>query len=234
MNILGIIPARGGSKRVPQKNFRPFAGTTLTDIAIQQGLESKLITCLAVSTDSEAIMEIAGRYKGLTGIKRPAEISNDESPAIDYLRHGLEFLEKNQAFDMVVILQPSSPLRCSSDIDATIRLLIDNPDADSAVSVVKVDHMVHPYKLKTMQQYELLSFIEDEAGRFASHELPDVFVRNCAVYVSWRKDLENRNDVIGNKSLGYLMPAETSVDINEMLDFEFAEFLYVKRHQKSH
>jgi CMP-N-acetylneuraminic acid synthetase len=234
MNILGIIPAREGSKRVPQKNFTPFAGSTLTDLAIQQGLSSKLITCLAVSSDSGLVLQLASKYKDVKGIKRPDEFSNDHSPAIDYVRHTLSTLETEKAFDMVVILQPSSPLRNAADIDATIQLLIEHPDSDSAVSVVKVDHMVHPYKLKVMNQNELLPFIEDEAGRFAAHELPDIYVRNCAVYVTWRKDLESRADVIGQKSVGYVMPADTSVDINEPLDFEFAEFLYAKQLKKSH
>ncbi len=228
MNILGIIPAREGSKRVPQKNFKPFAGTTLTDLAIQQGLSSKYITSLAVSSDSDAVLQLASNYTGVTCVKRPEELSKDQSPAIDYVRHTLSELENEISFDMVVILQPSSPLRNSSDIDATIQLLLKNPGADSAVSVVKVDHMVHPYKLKVMEQQVLLPFIEDEAGRFAAHELPDIFVRNCAVYATWRKDLETRADVIGKKSVGYVMPAETSVDINEPLDFDFAEFLYTK------
>jgi len=173
-SILGIIPAREGSKRVPQKNFKPFANTTLTDLAIQQGLSSKYITCLAVSSDSNAVLQLAAKYNKVRCIKRPDDFSNDVSPAIDYVRHALVVLETNQRFDMVVILQPSSPLRQAADIDATIQLLLNHPEADSAVSVVKVDHMVHPYKLKVINQQELRPFIEDEAGRFASQQLPDV------------------------------------------------------------
>lgn len=228
MNILGIIPAREGSKRVPQKNFKPFSTTTLTDLAISQGLNSKLITTLALSSDSEEVLNIGSKYTGVVLLKRPAEIADDHSPAIDYVRHALKVLEIDKIFDLVVILQPSSPLRTSGDIDQTIQLLIDNPDADSAVSVVLLDHMVHPYKLKRMHQNTLLPFIEDEAGRFAANELPPVYVRNCAVYATWRANLETRPDVIGEKSLGYLMPSDTSVDINTQLDFDFAEFLYNK------
>ena len=232
MKILGIIPARAGSKRVPQKNFKPFAGTTLSNLAIQQGLASKYITTLAISTDSDDVLNIAKQYKNVHALKRPAEISDDQSPAIDYVRHALITLEHDIPFDVVVILQPSSPLRSSVDIDSTIELLLQHPEADSAVSVVKVDHMVHPYKLKVMENHQLLPFIEDEAGRFAAQDLPDIYVRNCAVYATWRKDLETRKDVIGQKSMGYIMPADTSVDINENLDFEFAEFLYERKYKK--
>ena len=229
-NVLAIIPARAGSKRVPQKNFKPFAGTTLSNLAIQQGLASKYTTTLAVSSDSDDVLNIAKQYRNVHALKRPAEISDDLSPAIDYVRHALITLEQDISFDVVVILQPSSPLRSSVDIDSTIELLLQHPEADSAVSVVKVDHMVHPYKLKVMENRQLLPFIEDEAGRFAAQNLPDIYVRNCAVYATWRKDLETRNDVIGKKSMGYIMAADTSVDINDNLDFEFAEFLYAKKH----
>ncbi len=229
MKILGIIPARAGSKRVPQKNFRPFASTTLVDLAIQQGLKSKEITHLAVSSDSSEVLRIAKKYDKVFCIERPLELSTDEAPAIDYVRHTLQMIEREEQFDMVVILQPSSPLRSEADIDHTIQLLKNHPEADSSVSVVLVDHMIHPYKLKRLENDILLPFIEDEAGRFAAHELPDVYVRNCAVYVTWRKNLETRRDVIGQKSLGYVMPADKSVDINTPLDFDFAEFLFQKK-----
>lgn len=231
MRILGIIPAREGSKRVPKKNFRPFAGTTLTDLAIQHAQASKYITDYVVSTDSEEVLQIAEKYGENIGLKRPVSFATDESPAIEYILHALEVLEGNdrEKFDFVVILQPSSPLRTAEDIDNTIELLINNPNADSSVSVVKVDHMIHPVKLKNMTPDKLLlPYFEEEKGRFAANELPDIYVRNCAVYVGRREGLEERGNIIGEKSIGYLMPADRSVDINEMLDFEFAEYLFIK------
>lgn len=227
MNILGIIPARAGSKRVPRKNFRPFAGTTLTDLAIRQAQRSQLLTQIVLSSDAEEVLTIGRKYPDVSCLLRPPELSGDEALAIDYVRHVLTQLASR--FDMVVILQPSSPLRTPEDIDATVQLLIDNPDADSAVSAVRIDHMVHPLKLKTLDGKELKPFLEDEAGRFAAQHLPDVYVRNCAVYATWRRDLDVRPDVIGRRSLAHVMPAERSVDINELVDFEFAEYLYNKR-----
>jgi len=231
MNILGIIPAREGSKRVPQKNFRPFAGTTLTDLAIQQALGSKLLTHIALSSDAEQVLKIGQKYAQISCLHRPTEISGDDAPAIEYVRHALAALELKHGlrFEIVVILQPSSPLRNAEDIDATIQLLLDNLNADSAVSVVKLDHMVHPLKLKTLESNVLKPFLEEEAGRFAAQDLPEVYVRNCAVYATWRRDLENRPDVIGQRSLAYLMPSERSVDINEWMDFEFGEYISLKK-----
>lgn len=215
------------------KNFRPFAGTTLVDIAIQQSLQSKWLTDIVLSSDSEEVLAIGRKYDRIITLPRPAEMAGDLSPAIDYVKHTLATLEpqKGYKYDMVVILQPSSPLRTAQDIDNTIELLVNSPNAEASVSVVKVDHMVHPLKLKVMQGHQLLPFIEEEKGRFASHELPDIYVRNCAVYVSRRERLENE-DVISPNSVGYIMPAETSVDINSMLDFDFAEYLY-KKEKKS-
>jgi len=130
-------------------------------------------------------------------------------------------------FDYVVIIQASSPLTQSNDIDQTIQLLLNHPEADSSVSVMHLDHAIHPVKLKTMKDNVLLPYWEEENGRMAAHELPELFVRNCAVYVSSKKSLE-LGKIIGDHCLGYLMPRERSVDINELIDFEFAELLYKK------
>lgn len=230
MNILGIIPAREGSKRVINKNFRPFAGSSLLEIAINQALKSKLLTNIVISSDSEVVLNIGANYPSVVCLKRPIELANDLSPAIDYVKHVLEVLEPKlgKLFDMIVVLQPSSPLRDSSDIDATIQLLIDNKDRESAVSVVKVDHMIHPVKIKKLVNGHLLPFFEEENGRFSAQDLEDLYARNCAVYAIRKQYLLSRNSVISPDSLGYIMSPETSVDINELLDFEFAEFLYNK------
>jgi CMP-N,N'-diacetyllegionaminic acid synthase len=234
MNILGIIPAREGSKRVINKNFRPFAGSSLVEIAINQALKSKLLTNIVISSDSEVVLNIGANYPSIVCLKRPIELANDLSPAIDYVKHVLEVLEPKlgKQFDIIAVLQPSSPLRNASDIDATIQLLIDNKDRESAVSVVKVDHMIHPVKIKKLVNDLLLPFFEEENGRFASQDLEDLYVRNCAVYAIRKQSLLSRNSVISPDSLGYVMLPDTSVDINEMLDFEFAEFLYNKQLNK--
>ena len=223
--ILGIIPARAGSKRLPGKNTRLFDGKPLITYSIASALNSTLIIDIAVSSDSEEVLEIASNYQRVKAIKRPAELAGDLSPAIDYVKHALEQYE--YTFDYVVIIQASSPLTQSNDIDQTIQLLLNHPEADSSVSVMKLDHAIHPVKLKTMKDNVLLPYWEEENGRMAAHELPELFVRNCAVYVSSKKSLES-DKIIGDHCLGYLMPRERSVDINELIDFEFAELLYKK------
>jgi CMP-N,N'-diacetyllegionaminic acid synthase len=223
--ILGIIPARAGSKRLPGKNTKLFDGKPLITYSIASALNSTLITDIAVSSDSEEVLQIASNYQSVKAIKRPAELAGDLSPAIDYVKHAMEQYEK--AFDYVVIIQASSPLTHSNDINQTIQLLLNHPEADSSVSVMHLDHAIHPVKLKTMKDNVLLPYWEEENGRMAAHELPELFVRNCAVYVSSKKSLES-GKIIGDHCLGYLMPRERSVDINELIDFEFAELLYKK------
>ncbi len=227
--VLAIIPARKGSQRVPEKNFRPFAETTLTDIAIKQCRKSKLIDKIVVSTDAEDIHIITAQYQNVTSISRPEALSQNESLAIDYMKHTIDYLGKNQEYyDLIVIIQPSNPLRKSEDIDQTIQLLLDNPDADSSVSIVKVSHVIHPFKLKTIDDKGLLKpWLVDEKGLTAAHQIPDIFVRNGAVYV-FRTNLIIIDIVYGEKCVGYLMNSETSVDINDWIDFEFAEFLFKK------
>lgn len=230
MKILAIIPAREGSKRVPHKNFRGFANTTLLDLAIQQALDAKLIDKIVVNSDAPQVKGIAAKYQaeGIDFLERPKELATDESPAIDYMLQTLAYYEsKGMFFDLVVIIQASSPLREGRDIDATIELIMHNDKADSAVSVVKLSHMIHPHKMKTMDGDILQPWLVDEGQKTSAHELPDIYVRNCAVYVFKSAHLKN-GITYGQQSLGYIMPIETSVDINDMLDFEFAEYLYKK------
>ncbi len=229
--ILAIIPAREGSKRVPQKNFRPFANTTLVDLAIQQAMDSQLVNKIVVNSDAPQVEEIAKKYvaDGVDFLARPIELATDESPAIDYMIQTINhYQSKGILYDWIVIIQASSPLREGKDIDATIQLLKDSDDGDSAVSVVKLPHMIHPHKLKKMNGAILEPWLVDEGQKTSAHELPDIYVRNCAVYVFKTNHLL-QGITYGEISLGYIMPQETSVDINDMIDFEFAEYLYHKK-----
>jgi CMP-N,N'-diacetyllegionaminic acid synthase len=230
-NILALIPARAGSKRVPGKNLRPFGGSNLTAIAVQQALSIKEITTVALTTDSEELLDLFAGFEGLELIKRPDALSDDKAPAMAYVKHSLELLEGklNSKFEYVMILQPTSPLRSKEDILGTIKLIERHPEADSAVTVMKVDHLNNPIKMKVLDGEELIPFLEPEKGRLAADQLPVLYVRNCAVYITRREDIASFSDVMGRRSVGYLMPPERSIDINEMFDFDLAEYLFNKR-----
>jgi CMP-N,N'-diacetyllegionaminic acid synthase len=233
-DILALIPARAGSKRVPGKNLRPFGGSNLTTIAIQQALSIKEITTVALTTDSEELLNLFFGYEGLELIKRPDSFSDDKAPAMAYVKHSLELLEckLNRKFDYVMILQPTSPLRSKEDIIGTINLIELHPEADSAVTIMKVDHLNNPIKMKVLNGNELIPYLEPEKGRLAADQLPVLYVRNCAVYITRRKEIESFIDVMGRRSVGYLMPPERSIDINEMFDFDLAELIYYKNENR--
>ena len=230
LRALGIIPARGGSKRLPGKNVRLLGGKPLVAWAIEAARGARGLSSLVVSSDDRAVLDIARRYDPRLALPRPAEISADQSPAIDYVRHALKELEgQGQGpFDAIVIVQPSSPFTLSADIDATLDLLAAS-GADSAVSVMQLDHATHPMKMKTLRGDRLLPFLEEERGRMAAHELPEIYVRNCSVYATRRASIE-RGQILGDDCRGYVMPRERSLDINEELDLLFAEFLLSRKH----
>ena len=166
MATLGIIPARGGSKRIPGKNKLDFCGKPLIAWMLEAASSATRLDVLAVNSDDDEILEIVERFAGgkITTIKRPASLAGDTSKAIEYVHHTLEALKKD--FDAVVILQPTSPLTLPEDIDGTISLLL-NSGADSAVSVAKLDHAQHPVKMKTLHGDRLLPFLEAENGRIS-------------------------------------------------------------------
>lgn len=226
MRVLAIIPARGGSKRVPRKNVRLLGGKSLVARSIEACLAATTLTKTVVSSDDGEVLAIAGQYPNVVALRRPDEISTDTALAIEYVRHALTTLEGvgDPPYDAVAIVQPSSPFTWAADIDACVRLLEASPAADSAVSVMEIDHAIHPLKLKRMEGATLLPYLDEERGRMAAHELPKLFVRNCSVYVSRRSTLE-RGDVLGVVSHAYLMPRERSIDINDELDWKFAEFM---------
>ena len=231
MKILGIIPARAGSKRIKNKNIRPFAGTTLTNLAIEQAIESKHIDRIIVSSDSGKVLSIAETYKKVEALRRPLALASDSAPAIDYMQHAINHCEtQGWAPDLVVIIQPTSPIRNGEDIDKTIDCLRKNIIADSAVSIVKLPHDVHPHKFKTLDGGILKPWLVNEGQKTAEKDLPDIYIRNCAVYVFRVKNLK-KDITYGEKCIGYKMSPESAVDINDMLDFEFAEY-FLKKNNK--
>jgi CMP-N,N'-diacetyllegionaminic acid synthase len=228
-SVLGIIPARGGSKRVHRKNVRELHGKTLVDWCVNSAMEATEIDRLVVSSEDEEILEIAKRISDELPLKRPEEIAGDEATAVEYVQHALaHFRDKyNENYDMVVIMQATSPLTLPEDIDATIRLMA-NSNAASAVSVVRVPVDVHPIKMKHLENGVLIPFVEEERGRMATHRYEDIYVRNGSIYVSRREVFES-GKVLGEPCLAHVMPRERSVDINDEFDLVFADFLMTQK-----
>ena len=225
MKVLGIIPARNNSKRLPNKNILNFAGKPLVQHIMETAIKTEILDTIVVSSDSSIVLNIAKQFEKIIGIKRPDELATDTSPAIRYVNHALSYLnKKGLKYDIIVILQPTSPFTNCMDINSCISKLI-NSNADSVVSIVKIPHHIHPAKLKRLHQDKLFPYFENESDLFAAEELPDVYIRNCSVYVSWIKTIQS-GQIIGDDCRGVIMPRERSVDINDFFDFKYAEYLY--------
>lgn len=226
MKLLGIVPARKGSKRVVGKNTRLLAGKPLAEWVIEAALGATGIDRLVVSSDDEQVLELARKHGAHLPLPRPPELATDTSPSVDFVIHALGVLEARGEgpYDAVCIMPSSSPFTLPADIDATIALF-HRTGAETAVSVVQVDHAIHPLKMKVMEGERLLPYLEEERGRMAAHELPKIFVRNCSVYVSRRSVFFEHHQIVGRDMRGYVMPPERSVDINTEQDLLFAEFV---------
>lgn len=223
MRVLGIIPARKGSQRVPGKNMRKLIGKPLVAWVLEAALASTLDQ-VVVSSDDPEVLKLAEELAPGSALPRPQEICTSSSPAIEYVKHAISATSHDKrTFDAVAIIQPSSPFTRASDIDGTVQLL-ETSDTDSAVTVVQVPHDLHPVKFKFLQDGLLLPVVEDEAGRASPEHLSEVYVRNGSVYCSRLTSIE-LGSILGNTSAGYVMPRERSVDINDEFDFAFAKFL---------
>ncbi|MFA6429360.1 MAG: acylneuraminate cytidylyltransferase family protein [Patescibacteria group bacterium] len=231
LRILGIITARGGSKGVPRKNIRDLAGKPLIAWSIEAAKGSRLTDCI-VSTDDEEIAEVSRQFGGRVPFIRPAEYATDTATSISVVQHALAWLKENEGkeFDAVMILQPTSPMRLSTDIDACIDLL-ETSGADSVMSMVKLSDFA-PKKLKKLDGDRILPYFEDEGQMSSSRQaLPDVYRRNCAVYLT-KTPFLLANDLFGKDSRAYVMPEERSIDINTPQDLQFADFV-LRRQQEA-
>ncbi len=228
MKILGVIPARGGSKGVPNKNIRYLAGKPLIGFTIDETLKSGVDEVI-VSTDSLMIAQIAQQFGARVPFIRPFEISGDNAKSIDVALHALKEMEYIDSclFDAIIVLQPTTPFRSSDDIRASINLLKDNPDADSVISVVNVEAH-HPARMKFIENGVLIDppFCEDYENQ-NRQELKPMYIRNGAIYLTRRETLIS-GSYKGEKCLAYEMPTIRSSNIDTMYDFESAEFVYNK------
>jgi len=228
MKILGIIPARGGSKGVPGKNIRPLAGQPLIAYTIHAAIASG-IDEIIVSTDDQVIASVAQLYGARVPFMRPAELSSDTAKSIDVAIHGLNTLEQihNCQFDAVILLQPTAPFRSVEDIRKSISILEKNPDADSVISVVDVQAH-HPARMKYLENGELIDtpFCEEYENQ-NRQELRPMYIRNGAIYLTRRETLVG-GSFKGKKCMAYVMPEMRSSNIDTIYDFDCAEWIFNK------
>jgi N-acylneuraminate cytidylyltransferase/CMP-N,N'-diacetyllegionaminic acid synthase len=224
MSILAVIPARGGSKGIPGKNIKKLSGKPLIAYTIEQARASKYIDRIVVSTDDDAIANVARRYGAEVPFMRPKSLARDTSGMMGVLIHALTWAEQreNRFYDMVVLLQPTSPLRTADDIDKCVKLLangssgnvfaVTEPSTNPYYAIVEKDARGNIRKMKK--------------GAFVTRQsAPQVFAINGAVYV-WRTSLfRKRPAVVLPNSTLYFMPKSRSIDIDDDIDLKLAELL---------
>jgi CMP-N,N'-diacetyllegionaminic acid synthase len=234
--IVGFIPARGGSKGLPNKNILPLLGKPLISWTIEQAKNSLYIDKIIVSTEDEEIAGISRKYGAQVPFLRPAHIATDDAKTIDAVLHALGWFESMKEFcDLLIVLQPTSPLRTAEDIDRAVELLFSKK-AQSVVSVCEVGH--HPYLSNTLpENHSLKDFLKPEVINTRRQDMPSFYRLNGAIYLSYCEHLQKEKHFFGDNSYAYIMPKERSIDIDNEIDFKFAEFLlkeyqgqYVKKH----
>lgn len=218
--ILALIPARGGSKGISKKNIKPLLGKPLISWTIEQAKKSKYFDRIIVSTDSEEIAEVAKEYGAEVPFLRPKELARDDSPTSDAIIHALNWFEKREEyFDIVVLLEPTSPLRRENDLDNAIELFIKNIDkADSLVSVGKV-YLENPYIMKKIEHGYAKSFIEIDENIYQRQQLPKVYFPYGVIYLSKVDAFKKYKTFYQEKTVPYFIERWQNYEIDDMWDF---------------
>ncbi|MBT6047213.1 MAG: acylneuraminate cytidylyltransferase family protein [Candidatus Scalindua sp.] len=222
--ILALIPARLESKGLYQKNIRILAGKPLVSWTIEQARLSQYIDDVIVSTESEEISEICQEYGAKVPFLRPKELAQDDTDMIDVIQHVLKSLQnQNQYYDILVLLQPTSPLRLSIDIDKSIDMF-SSRNVKAIVSVCEADH--RDYWRNTLPEDGCMKgFIKKGDVDTHRQQIPMYYRFNGALYVADFEYLDNQKGFFGEMTYSYIMPQIRSVDIDTEFDFAFAEFL---------
>jgi len=230
--VLAIIPARGGSKRLPRKNIMQLGGKPLIAWTILAGMQSKFIDKVIVSTDDKAIADISRQYGADVPFIRSDELSTDTATSMDVVRNAIQFIDvNNQEYEYVILLQPTSPLRTSLDIDEAFELLIEKK-CDGIVSVMQVDHPVE-WTNTLGEDLSLHEFLPEEVRNLRSQDLPIRYRINGALYLSRIKTLLQAGTFIyGQGQFAHIMDAYSSIDIDTEIDFMLAETVMRSAHYR--
>ena len=230
MNILAVIPARGDSKSIPRKNIVNVNGKPLISYTINAALEVDCLTDIVVSTEDPEIAEISKELGAQVPFIRPLSLASDDAQSFPVIEHALQFMEKVRGFkyDAILMLQPTSPLRTSKHINDSIDLF-NSQKCDSVVSITSVGGN-HPLRMKRFEGNKLVNYIDQGFWNMRPRQiLPDVYIRNGAIYLIRRDVIIEQSQLIGTMCLGYVMSDIQSVNIDTPIDLMVAELLLKKK-----
>lgn len=217
--VLAIIPARGGSKGVPRKNILELAGKPLIAWTIEAAKKSKYIDRLILSSEDDEIIEVAKQYGCEVPFKRPVELAQDDTPGIDPVMHAIM---QCPGYDYAVLLQPTSPLRTTEDIDSCIEKILSHK-APFCVSVTELAKS--PYWMYTLENDKMKSLLPQDTLIARRQELPKSYALNGAVYVAEINKLLKEKSFITEETVAFIMSQESSFDIDTLIDFKICESL---------
>ncbi|HYN20129.1 MAG TPA: acylneuraminate cytidylyltransferase family protein [Thermoanaerobaculia bacterium] len=227
MKVLGLIPARGGSKGIPGKNVRLLGGKPLLAHTAEAALAARRLSRVILTTDDEGIAEV-GRCLGLeVPFLRPAELALDDTPTLPVVQHAVAELERSgDTFEAVCLLQPTSPFRRPEDIDGCVELL-EAEDLDAVISVLPVPPEHNPHWVYFRDGEGLLRLATGEDQPIPRRqELPPAFHRDGAVYVVKREIVMQENSLYGRRLGGYVMPEpDRNLNLDTLADWDRAESL---------
>jgi len=217
--FLAIIPARGGSKRLPKKNILPLNGKPLISWTVEAAKESKYLDCIVVTSDDTEILSIAETYKVKT-LQRPEILADDEASTISVIEHVIENFPN---YKYIVLLQPTSPLRRSDHIDAAIELL-EVKNADAIISVCEMEHS--PLWANTLpKDKSMKNFLPEELLNVRSQDLDKFYRLNGAIYIcKIEKFMKEKKLFLSDKIFAFIMDKESSIDIDDKGDFKLAQY----------
>lgn len=220
--VVAIIPARGGSKRLPGKNIKNLDGKPLIAWSIDAAINSIYIDHVIVTTDDVEIANVAIKYGAMVPFIRAENLSTDIATTEDVINDCLEKLVDIKA-DIIVVLQPTSPFRSSEDIDSSLFQLCDK-NADGIVSVSVCEHPIF-WSNVLPDDGNMGQFIKEEYRGKRSQDLPLAYRLNGAIYAFTVDKINVSGMSLSESVYSYIMPTERSVDIDTEFDFKFAEFL---------
>jgi CMP-N,N'-diacetyllegionaminic acid synthase len=223
--VLAVVPARSGSKGVPDKNMKILGGLSLIARAAECLNELDWLDAKVLSTDSNRYADEGKKYGLQVPFLRPDLLSSDTSTAIDTMVHSLQESEKvfDTEFDILLIIEPTSPFRMALDIEGVCRELVEN-NVDSVVCVSPLDSKCHPAKALIMQNNKLQHYEQRGKDITARQELETLYARNGICYAITKECLLNNKDIITDKTRAFLIERHI-VNIDKPIDIEWAEFL---------
>lgn len=226
---IAIIPARGGSKRLPNKNILPLDGKPLIVWTIEAALDSQLFDMVLVSTDSQDIADISISAGAMVPFLRPVELANDTATTNDVVSHMVKWVEaEHDVVELVALLQPTSPLRDADNIKDAMKLY-EEKNASSVISVCELDHPIQ-YCNRLPNDFSMKDFVTVSANK-RTQDLEPYYRLNGAIYIFERKFVGFLSEIYSDNSFSYIMNKESSVDIDDEYDFLFASFLLLRHRQ---